>query len=136
MANPHPHGYALPAAALHVTTSDDKNVAILFDYDSRPLVLAPVLVYRVEQIVGRDTEQTVVQGQTFTPIEPSDPRLAGDLRMNVTDQCVITLDNSSLEIVWPAPVTICDAANVHAVVFLFEEAPQRYGSSMLSWARN
>jgi len=136
MANPHPHGYALPAAALHVTTSDDKNVAILFDYDSRPLVLAPVLVYRVERIVGRDTEQTVVQGQTFTPIEPSDPRLAGDLRMNVTDRCVITLHYATLEIVWPAPVTICDAVNVHAVIFLFEEAPQRYGSSMLSWARN
>ena len=136
MANPHPHGYALPAAALHLTTSDRKNVSILFDYDSRPLVLAPVHVYRVERISGRETVQRVVQDQTFTPIEPSDTRLAGDLRMNVTERCVITLHNSSLEIVWPAPVTICDAANVHAVIFLFQEAPQRYGSSMLSWARN
>jgi hypothetical protein len=135
MANPHPHGYPVPASALHLTTSDGARFAILFRQDHYPTVLAPINVYNVERIYTRDTEQHVIQPQQVTYIDPSDQRLGGDLRINVNHLCAIDLTWAALEIVWPATVIICGVPNVRAVTFVFENAPQRYGSYLLSWAR-
>ena len=150
MANTHPHGYPLPASALHLTTSDGARFAILLEPNHYPVVLAPIQVYNVESIYVRDGvqhetyaghinhrhQETNPQQETF--IEPNDHRLGGDLRTNVTLRCAIELTWVSLDIVWPqnVTVTICGVPNVRAVTFVFEHVPQRYGSNMLSSARS
>jgi hypothetical protein len=133
MANVHPHWYPLPAAALHLTTSDGTTFkfTILFRPEPYPMVLAPIHVYHVERIYTRDP------AQLETRIVASDQRLGWDFRTNVHNARNIFLTRETLEIVWPndVTVTICAVQNVRAVIFLFEDTPQRYGSYMLSWAR-